>query len=165
MVGCPPPVQPVMHQGTLSREGCCISNQLFFSTTHHNRKPKSTAASCSTPSCTRMSSSAQSRKGSKTTSRTTCCTGYGGRNHTTPPPPRPPLKVPHCRKEGLTLTLCFAFLGVNLSGEGHLQATGLPIVLFILLTLSPLETMNFTPLHKIVKEVREFIFRYFTLKK
>ena len=31
--------------------------------------------------------------------------------------------------------------------------------------LSPLETMNFTPLHKIVKEVREFIFRYFTLKK
>ena len=31
--------------------------------------------------------------------------------------------------------------------------------------LSPLETMNFTPLHKIVKEGREFIFRYFTLKK
>ena len=25
--------------------------------------------------------------------------------------------------------------------------------------------MNFTPLHKIVKEVREFIFRYFTLRK
>ena len=37
--------------------------------------------------------------------------------------------------------------------------------LAIFFILSPLETMNFTPLHKIVKEVREFIFRYFTLKK
>ena len=36
---------------------------------------------------------------------------------------------------------------------------------FLFIYLSPLETMNFTPLHKIVKEVREFIFRYFTLKK
>ena len=32
----------------------------------------------------------------------------------------------------------------------------------LLFYLSPLETMNFTPLHKIVKEGREFIFRYFT---
>ena len=28
----------------------------------------------------------------------------------------------------------------------------------------PFETINFTPLHKIVKEGREFIFQYFTLK-